>query len=230
MYVKEEITPKAERRSKDYESGEKPQRVLRSYRNKSFQSLNYNLVEDSGRKIKNYLGPVNNIKSSCKHTWIKEILSYASTAPRPILSSEASSPIIYEVSNKGTEFRILFELLQQNSKTLLRATKTYTRSLYQNLPKNTENIGFLSNSLSYSKIRILFLTGSSDFLQSISTNAWKQLPIDFEILLKRSLSDYTGKMALLCIASRESLIKTKEEVYSIIDYTGVAPAYLLTYN
>lgn len=230
MYVKEEITPKAERRSKEYESGEKPQRVLRSYRNKSFQSLNYTFVDDSGRKLKSYLGPVNNIKSSCKHTWIKEILSYASTAPRPLLSSEASSPIIYEVSIKGTEFRILSELLQQNSKTLLRATKTYTQSLYQNLPKITETIGFLSNSLSYSKIRILFLTGTSELLQSISDHAWKQLPVDLEILLTRSISDYTGNVSFLCVASRESIIKIKEGIYSIIDYTGVAPAYLLTYN
>lgn len=49
MYVKEEITPKAEGRSKEFESGEKLQRVLRSYRNKSFQSLNFAFVDDSGK-------------------------------------------------------------------------------------------------------------------------------------------------------------------------------------
>lgn len=230
MYQKAEITPKAERNSREYESGEKPQRALRSYRNKSFQALNYTFVEDSQRKNKNYLGPVNNIKNSCKHTLIKEILSYASTAPRPILSSEATNPILYEVSNKGAEFRILSDLLSQNSRNLTRLTKTYTQSLIQNLPKTLEVIGFLSNSLNYSKIRVLFLTGTSETLHSICVHAWKNVSSDSEILLSSTLDDYSGNMAMVCIASRESIIRKTENLYLVIEHSGVAPAYLLTYD
>jgi hypothetical protein len=233
MQSRNETTPEAQKYFKEYESGEKPPRVPRSVRNKSFQSLNYTFFEEPFKKGKEYIGPVSNIAKSCKHTLIKEVLSYASTPPRPVLSSEASEPITYEVSSKGSEFHVLTSYLAQFSRTLTRATKCYNHALILTLAKN-ESIGFLSNSLNHGKTRVLFFMTFPQVLQQICFNGTGCLEtLDIPLVMTRSPGLHESQnsrlevLALICLVSREHLRKIDQGVYSVTHFSKIVPAYLV---
>ena len=239
MFSKSETTPKAERIQKDHESGQKtliPNNNRKS-RNISIQSLDYSFIDSSPIKSKTYLGPISNISKYCKHTQLIEMLSYASTAPRPILSSESTSPIIYHISEKGSEFSLLSHLLLQHQRQLLQAIKTYTHSLLCTLP-TTNTLGFLSNSLNYNKIRLLFMTGSPTQLQQICNFGFKTTEINPKSLILASSIENcekficnSGNMNLLIVlVSRNNLQKIHRGVYSVNDLLVIVPVYYLEYR
>lgn len=230
-----ETTPESSKYAKEHESGEKPPRVPRSQRNKSFQSLNYTFVEDPCKKGKEYIGPVSNIVKSCKHTLIKEVLSYASTPPRPILSSESSQPVIYEVSAKGSEFHVLTSFLAQFNRNLLKATKSFNHDLIVALPK-MGSLGFLSNSINSNKTRVLFLTGDQEMLKALCWDGVRVLE-GLDLVLYNSITGgreevRTGfeHFAVICLASRENLIKIDSGAYSVMRSGDVVPAYLVCFT
>ena len=230
-----ETTPESSKYAKEHESSEKPPRVPKSQRNKSFQSLNYTFVEDPCKKGKEYIGPVSNIAKSCKHTLIKEILSYASTPPRPILSSESNQPIIYEVSGKGSEFHVLTSFLAQFNRTLARATKCFNHDLILALPK-MGSLGFLSNSINSNRTRVLFLTGAQEMLRALCFDGVRVLD-GLDVVLYNSILGFREELrtgfenfAVICLVSRENLIKINSGAYSVMRGADVVPAYLVCFT
>lgn len=231
-----ETTPKSKTKIPDHESGQKPVLSTQRSRHHSIQSLDYSLIDGTPIKSHKYLGPVSNISKTCKHTLLKEIMSYASTPSRPILSSETSQSITYEISIKGSEFCLLSNLLQQQSRKLLKGIKTYTQSMIFSLP-NTSNIGFLSNSLNYSKIRLLFVSGCKGQLSEIITTGWKNTEINpRSLILSRTIAKsekFTQSedimTTMLVLVPRDNLQKLHIGLYSVFDVKAIVPVYLLEY-
>lgn len=235
MYSYSEVTPKAERQKLDYESGQKPAALPRKSRAHSIQSIDYSFIDSTPKKKpKAYLGPISNINKSCRHTLIIELLSYASTPPRPILSSESDSIVLYEISSKGSEFNLLTEYC---SKRIMKVTKIFIYAKIASLPRDSESLSFLSNNLLYNKVRMLFVSGEEALLKKICDNDWNNIEVNpRELLLSSSLAHCERismrelKSVLVVVAAREALQKLDSEVYVAGTLEELVPVYLIEFN
>ena len=231
----DENTPKTKRRIKNSESGQKPMQHIKKPQTHSIQSIDYFFLDETPTK---YIGPIPNISKNCKHTLLIEIISYASTSPRPILSSEIYDSITYDISSKGSEFNLLSTLLSQYSKTLIKGVKTYNHFLLSKLPSNSNTLGFLSNSLNYNKIRLLFLSECQNQLEKICVEGWKNVILSpRSLVLTSSLLNSekfvcmsNAMQVLVVLVERANLIKIHRGVYSVNDFNIIVPIYLLEYT
>jgi hypothetical protein len=238
MSDKFEITPKADRSRANQDSGKKTA-LPRKKKPRTVHSFDYNISDPSSSKAqKNYLGPVAHISKSCKHTVFIEMLSYASTSPRPILSSEESTPVTCELSNKGSEFNLLASFITGYSKTLVKAMKTFILSMISGLPSHGEKIGFLRNSLDHNRVRLLFMPGNKNFIEEVCREGWIHATISpRSIILTRNLQDSEkfGSMngsghVMLALVDRGNMRKLYKGVYSVDSLEHVVPAYMAEYE
>ena len=239
MQSRTETTPKALRALQDHDSVQKSTPISRKNQKSSVSTINYSLIDSPPSKFKKYLGPISTISKSCKHTSLIEILSYASTSPRPFLCSESTTPITCYISPKGSEFGLLFSLLRPFSKTLTRALKTYTHSLISSLPNKTNTLGFLSNSLNFNKIRLLFLFEEPNQLENICTEGWASTSVNPNTLILASKIDNPSRFmtngnpssVVAVLVARDSLKKLHKGVYTVCDAnSSVVPVYLLEFT
>lgn len=172
-----------------------------------------------------------------------QLLVYAQTPPRPILASEASVPIIHELSSKGGEFYLISQLFLKESCEVKSVTKTYTYSLQRVL--NQESDFFSSGRVvDFLGTSIMFYTNTIGLLDSLCKNpeGFGNCFSDMEALLfssslrnvddlfERNSKTMRGlRQVLITVVTSRSLKKINGNIYSLDDRAKAIPAYLVQY-
>lgn len=99
-----------------------------------------------------------------------ELIVHSCTPPRPVLKSEASTPILYELSRKGSEFAIISDMFAKENKRVAKITKTYTYRLQKDFlgdGHDSSDSFLLNRSFEFSELSLMFYTSTPTNLDII---------------------------------------------------------------
>lgn len=127
-----------------------------------------------------------------------QLVLYASTPSRPVLTSEAAEPIHCQLSTKGSEFSIIFQLLQPYR--VCSVLKTYTYSLQRTvLGSDRPESTFLSRHSALDKLKMMFYIGEEEEMQRICRSSQGFIGTK-ELYFSAHVED-SCKVALMCLVS-----------------------------
>ncbi|CAG9331509.1 unnamed protein product [Blepharisma stoltei] len=174
-----------------------------------------------------------------------KLLLYAQTPPRPILTSEASIPIIHELSQKGGEYYLICQLFLKENCEVKNATKIFTFSLQKQL-KEEIDFNLSCRGLEYTKTTLMFHPGTPTKLEKLYKNPQgfitymnDQDSMIFSSSLRCADDLYSQKYKIptkgtrqivIALISSGSLRRINGNIYCLEDLSKAAPAYLIEYT
>ena len=181
---------------------------------------------------------------------IPQLVRYACTPSRPVLSSESSTPIHCTLSPKGSEYALILRLLGPYPVSSVLKTYTFQQQC-RLMGLDTPSCAFLSRHAAMDKLTVMFFRDSEERLKSlcfsstgfpeIYKKAEKSLIFSPEIAgvsrcktVLLSLVDlgrtYEGKG---CVPSAEELqgyqsVKLSDDLYHLLSPAQAVPVYLIS--
>lgn len=178
-----------------------------------------------------------------------QLVLYASTPSRPVLTSEAAEPLHCLLSSKGSEFALILQLLQPYGVRSVLKTYTYSQQramLGSDRPEST----FLTRHSALDKLKMLFYRGEEAVMQRLcrsSLGFMETQDSSQELFFSAHVED-SCKVALMCLvnlgrvspsnaSARETAalraqgyqsVQLAEDHYLLLDPQCAVPVYLIT--
>ena len=164
-----------------------------------------------------------------------QLINYACTPPRPILSSEANSAVFCNLSTKRTEFFLITQMFIAENKRVKQVMKTYTYALQKTLqiPKpgvflhkegESENI-ILFHSASLQDLEII--CQSSEGFSAVYRNNPKDVFLASNLASLRTKNDV--KAIIIALVNSRSLLPVNQNLFQLVALQKISPVYFVEF-
>jgi hypothetical protein len=159
-------------------------------------------------------------------------LNYASTPPRPILASEANSPVLCSLNPKGTEFFLVSQLFAGDGKNVAEIIKTYTFLLQKNL--NVGRSDSFLGKIQENRNFFVFFKGEQDDVEIIcnSPDGFRTFvdPEKRELVVFKDFRDVDcDGCVLVALANGRGMNLVKNNVFRLTRDCLIVPVYLVQF-
>ena len=169
-------------------------------------------------------------------TDINQLISYACTPPRPILASEANTPLICNLSSKGTEFFLISQIFIFENKRIKQVTKAYTYSLQKNMQMGLPET-FLHKGIETENM-ILFYSGPANELETICKSSegfsviYKNNPKELYLTstITQPKKSKNNNFILITLVNSKTTFQVKENLFQLSSLQKIIPIYLVEFN
>ena len=211
-----------------------------SNRNRSFITNTYRDEKDTvGKTAKRAATPLISYRNSVnipKSTDLGQLINYACTPPRPILASEANTPVYCMLSAKGTEFFLVSQMFVSEDRRVKQVMKTYTYSLQKSmqLPKSQT---FLQKENKDENLMLFYeahekeleiICKSPEGFSAVYGKGFRDIFLTSDLSGIQKEKNITGIILVVMVQSK-TVKMVREKVYQLITLQNIAPIYFVEF-
>ena len=211
-----------------------------SNRNRSFiTNTHRDEKETVGKTAKRAATPLISYRNSVNlqnHTDIGQIINYACTPPRPILASEANTPIFCMLSNKGTEFFLISQMFVREDRRIKHVMKTYTYSLQKSMQlakaktflqkENKEENLIMFYEANEKELEII--CKSPEGFSAVYGKGFREIILTSDLTRVQKDKNISG-VILVVMVHDKSVKMVRDNVYQLVSLQNIAPIYFVEF-